>query len=290
MATEVPNETRLHPARRIWLRIETIHAVTYFGAETVAAGEQLGLGGFWSTYFGFRAGPMGAVGAGVVDATFANFAPSFVARWVPEVWQRATPAQLVEARAAAAAQTLRAVGDDAAIERAVGVVPTLRAAVGRAVPIGRPLFAANSVVARFDDPLAELWQYCTTLREHRGDGHVAALAAAGLDGLEAHVLIARDGGSTPEDLQRTRGWTAQDWDEASARLHHRGMLDRAGLTAAGRTQRAGVEATTDTLAIAPYPPDAIDGLVDALDPLARAVSTAGVLRYPNPIGLPPLDA
>ncbi len=289
MATDVPDETMLHPARRIWLRIETIHAVTYFGAETVAAGDRLGLGGFWRSYFGFRAAPMGPVGAGVVDATFANFAPSFVARWVPDVWDRATSAQLVEARAVAATETLRSVADDAAIEQAVSAVPTLQAAIAAAAPIGRPLFAANRLLARFDDPLAGLWQCCTTLREHRGDGHVAALTAAGLDGLEAHVLIAHDGGSTPEDLQRTRGWTTDDWDAAAARLAARGLLDDGGLTAAGRAVRFGVESTTDTLAMAPYPPDALDELVTALDPLARAVSAAGVLRYPNPIGLPALE-
>jgi hypothetical protein len=35
---------------------------------------------------------------------------------------------------------------------------------------------------------ARLWQACTTLREHRGDGHVAACVAAGLSGLDAHVV------------------------------------------------------------------------------------------------------
>jgi hypothetical protein len=32
-----------------------------------------------------------------------------------------------------------------------------------------------------------LWQAATVLREHRGDGHVAALVVEGLDGCQAHV-------------------------------------------------------------------------------------------------------
>jgi hypothetical protein len=63
-----------------------------------------------------------------------------------------------------------------------------------------PLFSANRSLALPDDPVERLWQLCTSLREHRGDGHVAALTAKGLDGLEAHVLIALEG---TERLQRT---------------------------------------------------------------------------------------
>ena len=85
-------------ARSMWLRVETIHAVTYFGEPTIEAGRAAGLTGFWMGYFGFRAAPLGAVGRGAVEATFFNFAPSFVGRWVPDVWQHASPERLVAAR------------------------------------------------------------------------------------------------------------------------------------------------------------------------------------------------
>ena len=42
-------------------------------------------------------------------------------------------------------------------------------------------------------PLLVLWQAATILREHRGDGHVAALVVAGLDGCEAHVSFVATG-------------------------------------------------------------------------------------------------
>jgi len=112
-----------------------------------------------------------------------------------------------------------------------------------------------------------------------------------VDGLEAHVLIALDGGTTAEDVQKTRGWTAEDWAIAHERGAARGLVDGGGLTAAGRELRTGVEAATDRLAAAPFastPEPARAALLAALEPVAVAVSRAGVIRYPNPIGLPPL--
>ena len=276
-------------ARELWLRIETLHAVTYFGEETDAAGRDSGLSGFWMGYFGFRAAPMGRVGAAVVEATFFNFSPAFVQRRVPEVWQHAAPDVLVDARAAAAAATLvRLV--PAIADTAARASDDLERAIDRCSPAGRALFAANRRLPLPADPVAALWQRCTSLREHRGDGHVAALTAAGLDGIEAHVLIALEQGNSPGDLQRTRGWTADDWAAAVERCRSRQLLDAAGtLTEAGVALRRQVEAVTDRLALAPW--DGIgerdrERLLATLDPAASAVARSGLIRYPNPIGLP----
>jgi hypothetical protein len=278
--------------RDLWHRLETLHAVTYFGEETQHETRAVGLDGFWIGYFALRAAPLGAVGPGVVDAAFANFAPAFVRRWIPAAWERTTPADAIEARGAGAAATLRRAAPG--LERVAPLVgPLLDRAIASADPIGRPLFAANREVERPTDPVAALWQQVTTLREHRGDGHVAALAAAGLSGLDAHVLIAADQGADPADLQVTRGWSSEDWEVAVAGLEVRGLVDRDGdLTAKGAEVRADVETATDRLADAPFA--TLDrsertALADLLLPPARAVSRAGVLRYPNPIGLPPID-
>ena len=281
-------------ARELWLRIETIHAVTYFAAESTEASTRAGLDGFWAGYFGFRAAPLGAVGAGAVEASFFNFAPSFVQRWVPNVWSSATPDTLVAARSQSAVAALARVVPDVAAAAAVRANPLLQNVVDTAIAAGRPLFAANRLLPLPDEPVARLWQLCTSLREHRGDGLVAALTAAGLDGLEANVLIALEQGNSPTDLQRTRGWTADDWTAADARLTHRGLCDAGGLTVAGRALRSDVEATTDRLAVTPFEATAGDfgaqiiELLELLDPVARAISASGVIRYPNPMGLPAL--
>lgn len=168
-------------ARDLWQRIETIHAVTYFADETIAAAEALGLSGFWTGYFGFRAAPLDLVGAGAVEATFCNFAPTFVQRWVPDVWDHARPDALLSARVAAASATLRRLAPDVGAV-AVSVDAALLDAVARGVGAGRPLFAANRLLPVPADGVERLWHLCTCLREHRGDGHVAPLTAAGRAG------------------------------------------------------------------------------------------------------------
>jgi hypothetical protein len=77
---------------------------------------------------------------------------------------------------------------------------------------GRVLAAANAALPAPDDALARLWQAATVLREHRGDGHFAALVTAGIDGCEALVLrCALD--LRREDVQPARGWTDEQWDK-----------------------------------------------------------------------------
>ena len=278
-------------ARALWLRIETIHAVTYFGEETDQAGRAMGLSGFWMGYFGFRSAPMGRVGPALVESTFFNFAPAFVARSVPQVWDRATPDALLRARSESAVATLLRLVP-AVADVATAVNADLARGVDHAIAAGRPLFASNRQLARSEDPVAELWRLCTALREHRGDGHVAALTAAGLDGVEANVMIVLEQGNDPEDLQRTRGWSAEAWAAAVDRCRARGLVDGAGgLTDAGRALRREIEATTDRLARSPWAAltDADrDRLLTALTPAAEAISRSGVIRYPNPMGLPAL--
>ena len=90
------------------------------------------------------------------------------------------------------------------------------------------------------------------LREHRGDGHIAALQAAELDPCEALVSFAAIG-AAPEEVFTSRGWTAAEWSAARDRLAARGWVDAAGqATERGRDGRDEVEWRTDRLADAPW--------------------------------------
>jgi hypothetical protein len=51
--------------------------------------------------------------------------------------------------------------------------------------------------------MARLWHAATLLREHRGDGHNAALVAHGIGGTEAHVLMSLSLGTRAEEFGRT---------------------------------------------------------------------------------------
>jgi hypothetical protein len=118
------------------------------------------------------------------------------------------------------------------------------------------------------------------LREHRGDGHVAALLAAGLDGLEALVSYTASGrGFVAPFARASRGWTEEEWDAGVARLTERGVLDAGGgLTDEGRALRKRVEDETDRLGAGPWLALGADGaarLGEVAGRLVAALLAAG---------------
>ena len=226
----------------MWQNLEHLHAVTYFAPECRDAPQALGLSGFWAGYFACRAAPMGAVPAGAVEATFFNFHPARVRKAIPGAWAIVAPEQLVRSRAEAAAAALRRLVPDAE-GLARDITPLLARCVQSADGAGRVLFSCNRELAGPDDPVEMLWQLTTTLREHRGDGHVALLTSEGLDGCEAHVLSAATAGAPGELYRSSRGWSEQEWAEATDRLVHRELLDPVGApTERGTMLRQDIEA------------------------------------------------
>ena len=277
-------------ARRMWTLFEPVHAVTYFAPEARAAYEGAGLRGFWRGYFAGRAAPLGAAGAAVVTASFYNFAPSFVGRAVPGVWELISPDDALRVRREGAVASLRELlaGRDAEVKAAANLLE--RALDGLDYP-GRVLSAANGALDAVDDEddgdLGRLWQATTTLREHRGDGHFAAVVAAGMDGCE--LLALRCGLDMDRaTMQPIRGWTDEQWDAARERLADRGLLGADGtLTEAGRELHAAVEEATDQSAERPWVLLGEDGLAELVEVLVPlAVACAQVVPYPSPIGVP----
>ena len=240
-------------AASAYAAIETVHLPVYFLAEIKAAYAELGLLPGMDSYFASRAAPMGAVPPEVVVATFYIFSPTWVANALPAAWDIASPEQVVAAR-------LR--GVDTGLRRVLGSVvdsPELaeaaelasRACTALAAP-GHPLYAGNARLPEPTQPHLRLWHAATLLREHRGDGHIAALVVAGLDAVEAMALYAGVGGPR-EFLQTMRGWTPQQWSSGEQRLRDRGLLESDGAaTEAGRALRQQVERHTDEAAGAPW--------------------------------------
>jgi hypothetical protein len=271
-------------ARDMWKVVEPLHAVTYFAEECLAANKDAGFKGFWMGYFGSRAAPLGAVSAGTVEAAFYGFHPARVRRAVPDAWSFVPPESILRVRGAAAARALRRLfpGIDGV---AVTAAPLLHEVVLAADAGGRPLFAANRDLDVPDDPVEALWQAATALREHRGDGHVALLAAEGLSGLEANVLASAIGAVPAERMQQSRGWSPEEWDAAAEALARRGLLAQGEATEEGRALKERIELRTDELAARPYGvlagPEALRA---SLVPAATAA--ASEMPFPNPIGLP----
>jgi hypothetical protein len=284
--------------RRMWHLLEPVHALTYFSPEVVDACTALGLKGFWHTYFAARVAPMGPVGPEVCGAAFFGFSPDAVRRALPSAWEVTTPAAVIGARDAAVRDVIADLLDEGDRGDGEGVAPSdvaeaadlAATAVEGCRPAGRALFAGHTTLPRPDDPVLRLWWAATLLREHRGDGHVAALVAAGLDGLQANVLMAGTGRVTPERMQGSRSWTPDDWAAATATLVDRGLVEPDGaLTDDGRALRAGIEDTTDDLAREPWDhlgPEGTARLDGLLLPIHRRVLAAGRIAPGNPMGLP----
>lgn len=243
-------------SRRCHDAISPVHAAVYFAPEWGAALAELGLEPGPMAYFAGRAAPLGAVGAGAVTATFANFSHAHVVRHLPAAWAVTTPESVLAARLRGADGTLRRLLGAEVLgskEMAEAAALAVRAAEGGHRE-ARALYAANADLPVPGEPHLALWHAATLLREHRGDGHVAALAVAGLSGIEAIVLHNATGTAARSTLlKRTRGWSDGQWAAARDQLRGRGLLDGAGeITEAGVALRGEVEALTDRLDAAPY--------------------------------------
>ena len=282
---------RTHPARRLWVSLEALHDVTYFADGVRSAGIALGLRGFWMTYFAFRAAPLGPVPAAVVVAAFAGFHPAMAGKAIPDAWSRTTPQACLDARAAVSAAALRDAGaDPRACERAAELLGPVVAAADRT---GRPMFAANAALEPPGDPVGALWQLATTLREQRGDGHVAALVTEGITGLQAHVLQVANGRFPSGVIRAARGWPEQDWAGAAGTLRDRGLLTAEPdpeLTTTGHALLDRIESRTDECAwtggLSVLGEHGVQEIVAILQPSVHALVTSGILPEVNPTGLP----
>jgi hypothetical protein len=210
-----------------------------------------------------------------------------VQRALPDVWIRATPEATLIAREEGAVAALKRLLSEAEAAHVAEAADLLAEAASYVDTTGRVLAAANAALETPQEPLAKLWHATTVLREHRGDGHVAALVAWELDGCEAQVWRTSLDMSR-EVLQPARGWTDEEWAEAELRLKARGWLDIEGrATLKSAEAHRDIEAITDRLAIRPWEdlgPEATDRLIALLTPLAQQ-AFADVPSW-NPIGLP----
>jgi len=278
-------------ARRAWTLFEPIHAIVYFASEAGEHYKAAGLRGGWMGYFASRSAPMGAVTPGVVTAVFYGFQPAMVARAIPDAWQYSSPERALTARTAIADSALRRLWGDQVDSADVAQAASAAIAVAHALRGGgRPLYTATAALEEPEAAHLKLWHACTLLREHRFDGHVAALTVHGLDGLESLVTAVGAGsGMDPATMRSFRGWTEEEWDQGVERLRLRGILDAAGaLTAEGRALRTGVEVMTDRLAgdvWAAMDERSRDRLFEILRRLATLLEHPDGIRYPNPIGV-----
>jgi len=212
-----------------------------------------------------------------------------VAIHVPAAWAVAPPQQVLAARERAVDRAYRALLGDligsAGLAEAADLAREAALAAGTA---GRQLAAANADLPWPGEPHLVLWHAINVLREHRGDGHIAALQVAALDPCEALVSFAAIG-AAPEEVFASRGWSATDWAAAQDRLGARGWVDAAGqATARGRDGRDEVEWRTDRLADAPWQalgPARAQRLAELTGPILGAAFASGLLPVQSTLGI-----
>ncbi|MCW3839790.1 hypothetical protein ONA70_06730 [Micromonospora yasonensis] len=276
--------------RKLWQLIEPVHAVVYYASELTEEAAALGLptDERWPGYFALRSAPLGTAGPALVTATYYSFSPRMVAEYVPAVWATAEPAKVLDARLSGVDRALRRLlGDRVDSPELAEASALARRAVQAADLAGRPLAAANADLPWPDAPHLALWQAATILREHRGDGHVAALLTAGLDPAEALVSFAAVG-AAPVEVFASRRWTEPEWAAARERLAARGLVDADGTaTEAGRRLRDEVERRTDELAAAPWQAlgPAVGRFAQLVAPVTGAVVASGMLPERSTLGI-----
>lgn len=274
--------TDVRLARQSWRRLEPVHGMIYFVPEAAERYAALGLEP-QAGYFASRGAAFGTASPELVIATFYNFCPTLVRRALPAAWGVTTPEKVIEARLDAVGAALRRAG--------IHEIPVLaetaalaRRAAEQAVEHlqGRPLFAAHAALPWPDDPLLELWHAQTLLREFRGDGHVAALTAEGIGGLDALILHGATGQMPTAFLKVSRGWPEEEWAAAEEALRGRGLLDGDELTEEGGALRQRIEDRTDELALPAYAAlsdDELARLAELARVFGRAVVDAGLLTF-----------
>jgi hypothetical protein len=140
------------------------------------------------------------------------------------------------------------------------------------------MYSALRALPLPDDTSERLFHAASLLREHRGDGHIVALMAEGVRGLEAHVLLALDTGRRPEEFGRIHHLPAAQLAAVVDGMRERGLIQDDGwLSEHGRAVKQRVESLTDDLAVQPYlslDPSELDELTLALEPIAPLLRAA----------------
>jgi hypothetical protein len=264
--------------------LDRLHSTVYFVPEANEMYGKLGLDNQRMQYFASRSAPMGAATAKVVAATFYNFNPELIAKAIPAAWDITSPAAVTRVRYEIVDAVIPKILGEERVQsvefaHSVGIVRRTAEAIPNAD--GRPLYAGHAELDWPQTPHGQLWHAITLLREYRGDGHIAALVAHGLSGIEALIThVATGTGFTPEFGRRLRGWSPEQWAAAVDGLKARGLLDEdEQLTAAGNDVRTKVEDLTDELAYAPWrtvPDDDAQELVGLGEVIRDCVRAAGV--------------
>jgi hypothetical protein len=258
-------------SRRLRDLCEPIAGSVYFVPEAQEEYKRLGFEHFWPSYFTSRGACLGRPRWQVVCSAFGVFSPDIVE---PNVrWDKASPDDVLEARAVGATLGLARMLGEADVKRAVAI---LRPAMESVDHAGRTLFAGLLSLPFPDSPVTQLWRVCDYVRERRGDGHIAAWVSAGCDPTEISLLTELAWGLALGTYSPTRGWSKEEIGAGVKRLEEKGYVRDGALTDEGRTYRRAIESATDVgeAVVVDALTDDVDELFGLLEPWQKAVLDA----------------
>ena len=156
------------------------------------------------------------------------------------MWRTTTPEAAIAARRQGCVAALRRIlGDRVDTPAFARATELLTRAATSAPSQGRPMYAALLALPVPDETVARLFHAASLLREHRGDGHIAALMVEGIGGLEAHVLLALDMSLPAAEFGRLHHLPAAQIEAVVDGLRRRGLVaDDGWFTEQGRAVEA----------------------------------------------------
>ena len=269
-APEVPNS----PARRLRDALEPIATQGWWSRSVADEMGALSLN-FLGAYVWGRAASLGTPSASTVVSAFGAFEPNFLSSIYLATRDQVARDTILDARASGASQAMSLV---CSLEEASAIVEPLRRSMESADGCARPLFSGLRELEMPQSPQGQLWRLAEMFREHRGDGHLAAVIAHGFTALEMNIITELWLGYDLGEYSATRGFPQEAIETTMSSLQERGITDDKGLTAFGYNVRSQIEHDTDR---------AQDAIIAALRAsLDNIINTANdissrIINYPS---------
>jgi hypothetical protein len=260
-------------ARRLRDALEPIATQGWWSRASSDRLVALGLG-FFDGYVWGRAASLGTPAPAVVVATFGVFEPGLLTAVYEQGVATASRDDVLAARAAGAAESLASIVSE---RDAAAVADPLLVALSGLDGGGRSLFSALRALPVPDTAHGRLWRAAELVREHRGDGHLAAAAVAGFDAVTLNVLTELWLGYRLGEYSGTRGFPAERLDAALAGLEARGWADGGALTGSGIGVRLQLEDATNAsqAALVGALGGEIEGIIAGAEAISARILDAG---------------
>ena len=234
------------PARRMRDAVEPIATIGWWAQ---AAGDEFSAAGldFFGGYVWGRAAALGAdADVSVVVSAFGVFEAGLVGAVLEGAKPVVSHEEILASRERGAAAGLAAAASSVDTDLVTSTAQRLRASMEEVDGAARPFFSGLRALPASTDPYAALWRAAEMFREHRGDGHLAACVAAGLDQVEMNVLTELWLSYPVGEYSSTRGFSPERVQEAVATLRASGWVGDDGLlNEDGRAARDEIEHATD---------------------------------------------